>query len=42
MREPLQNEKCKLQKSQFGFWLPDSLIILYFSIFILQFALEVD
>ncbi|MBM2805216.1 MAG: hypothetical protein HW419_3109 [Deltaproteobacteria bacterium] len=32
MKERLQNGKCKLQKSKFRFWLPDSLIILHFSI----------
>ena len=32
--------KAILQKSKFRFWLPDSLIILRFSIYILQFALE--
>ena len=40
MKAIFQNGKCKLQKSKFRFWLPDSLIILHFSIYILQFALE--
>jgi hypothetical protein len=40
MKAILHNGKCKLQKSKFRFWLPDSLIILHFSIYILQFALE--
>jgi hypothetical protein len=40
MKAILQNGKCKLQKSKFRFRLPESLTILHFSIYILQFALE--
>lgn len=40
MKAILQNGKGKLQKSKFRFWLPNSLIILHFSIYVLQFALE--
>ena len=36
----MQNGKGKLQKSKFRFWHPDSRIILNFSIYIRQFALE--
>jgi len=40
MKEMLQNGKCNLPKSQFRFWLPNSPIILHFSIYLRQFALE--
>ena len=40
MKAILQNRKCKLQKSKFRFRLSDSLIILHYSIYILQFPLE--
>ena len=40
MKAMLQNGKCKLLKSKFRFWLSDCLIILNFSIYIVQFTLE--
>jgi len=40
MKAILQNGKCKLPKSKFRFWLADSSIVLHFSIYHLQFALE--